>query len=477
MRQILVFTTLLFWSLAAQAKLTLPAILSDNMVLQQNSVVKLWGTSTLKKSVTVKVSWSTTWFQTWTKADGSWEIQLFTHAGSFQEHWIKISDAADQKNLQNILIGEVWLCSGQSNMAMTYRGYKNQPIADADQTIAEAKNSVGIRTFNVEKEASFTPKNTAGGTWLNASSVTLPNFIVVGYSYAQELQKTLKVPIGIINSSYGGSTIEGWLNAATLEKFTDKPIDKNIPDSLSFLRQTVFFNNMIRPLRHYKIKGVLWYQGEANSEHPKGYSQKLQDLIFLWRFTFSDTNLPFYLVEIAPYRYDHPTSAAVLREEQSKVALSVPNCGMVCTSDLVPQSEANCIHPPYKKPIGIRLANLALVQTYDQPLENVNSPRFSHYEIQGNTCILYFEHAINGLVGKLPDNKIFTGFEIADASKQFVAITASAGPKPNTLAIELPTQNFGQLRAIRYCFKNYDAGTVFNQEGLPLFPFRTDDWE
>ena len=477
MRNFFLFFSLFFLSFSTQAKLTLPAILSDNMVLQQNSVVKLWGTSSLKKSVTVKVSWSSTWFQTWTKADGSWEIQLFTPAGSFQEHWIKISDAADQKNLQNVLIGEVWLCSGQSNMAMTYRGYRNQPIADAEQTISEANNVKGIRTFNVEKEASFTPKNSTGGVWLKASSSTLSDFSVVGYTYAQALQQELHVPIGFINSSYGGSTIEGWLNAATLEKHTDKPIDKNIPDSLSFLRQTVFFYNMIRPLRQFKIKGVLWYQGEGNSSKPDGYAQKLLDLIFLWRFTFADNNLPFYLVEIAPYLYDHPTAAAKLREAQSEVALSVPNCGIVSTIDLVPLQDAANIHPPQKKPIGSRLANLALSQTYMLPSENVNSPRFSHYEIQGNTCVLYFDNATTGLTGKTIDNQVFTGFEIADSTQRFTPVTAAIGPSPNSLVIEFPTQNFGQLKAIRYCFKNYEAGTVFNMAGLPLFPFRTDDWD
>ena len=186
---------LLFWASAAFSKLGLPPILADKMVLQQNSTVKLWGTSSVKKSITVKVSWSSTWFQTWTKPDGTWEIQLFTPAGSFQEQWIKISDANDVKELKNILIGEVWLCSGQSNMAMTFRGYKNQPIADADQFIAEANNTQGIRTFNVEKEASFTPKKVGEGNWLSASSATLSNFSVVGYTYALELQKTLKVPI------------------------------------------------------------------------------------------------------------------------------------------------------------------------------------------------------------------------------------------------------------------------------------------
>ena len=468
---------LLFWASAAFSKLGLPPILADNMVLQQNSTVKLWGTSSVKKSITVKVSWSSTWFQTWTKPDGTWEIQLFTPAGSFQEQWIKISDANDVKELKNILIGEVWLCSGQSNMAMTFRGYKNQPIADADQFIAEANNTQGIRTFNVEKEASFTPKKVGEGDWLSASSATLSNFSAVGYTYALELQKTLNVPIGIINSSYGGSTIEGWLNAATLEKHSTTPIDKSIPDSLSFLRQTVFFQNMIRPLRQYKIKGVLWYQGEGNTSRPNGYAQKLLDLIFLWRFTFSDYNLPFYLVEIAPYLYEHPTSAAKLRQAQSEVALSVPNCGIVSTIDLVPLQDASNIHPPQKKPIGTRLANLALSQTYMLPSENVNSPRFTHYEIQGNTCVLYFDNATTGLTGKTLDTNVFTGFEIADSTQRFTPVTAAIGPSPNSLVIEFPTQNFGQLKAIRYCFKNYEVGTVFNMAGLPLFPFRTDDWD
>ena len=166
---------LLLMANTAFSKIVLPPILDDQMVLQQNSTVKLWGSSTLKKGITVKVSWSSTWFQTWTKPDGTWEIEIFTPAGSFQEHWLKISDANDVKELKNILIGEVWLCSGQSNMAMTFRGYKNQPIANADQFIAEANNTKGIRTFNVEKEASYTSSNTARGNWLNASSASLPN--------------------------------------------------------------------------------------------------------------------------------------------------------------------------------------------------------------------------------------------------------------------------------------------------------------
>jgi sialate O-acetylesterase len=468
---------LLFWASAAFSKIVLPPILDDQMVLQQNSTIKLWGTSSLKKSITVKVSWSSTWFQTWTKPDGTWEIQLFTPAGSFQEQWIKISDANDVKELKNILIGEVWLCSGQSNMAMTFRGYKNQPIADADQFIAEANNTQGIRTFNVEKEASFTPKKVGEGNWLSASSATLSNFSVVGYTYALELQKTLKVPIGIINSSYGGSTIEGWLNAATLEKHSTTPIDKSVPDSLSFLRQTVFFQNMIRPLRQYKIKGVLWYQGEGNSSKPAGYAQKLQDLIFLWRFSFSDTELPFYLVEIAPHTYDHPTAAAELREAQSEVALSVPNCGIISTSDLVPLELAGNIHPPLKQPIGSRLANLALVQTYHQtlPAQAVYSPRLSHYEIVASQCILYFNNAPDGFLTN-PNNPYFEGFEIAEQAfpGRFIAVKAKPGPLPNTLLIDLPVNDFGTLSAIRYCFKNYAPASVFNSAGLPLFPFRTD---
>ncbi len=467
----------LFWALMAFSKISLPPILNDHMVLQQNSTVKLWGTSNLKKGITVKVSWSSTWFQTWTKPDGTWEIEIFTPAGSFQAHWLKISDANDVKELKNVLIGEVWLCSGQSNMAMTFRGYKNQPIANAEQFIADANNTKGIRTFNVVKEASFTPKKVGEGNWLEASSVNLPQFTVVGYTFALELQKTLKVPVGLINSSYGGSTIEGWLNAATLEKISTTPIDKNIPDSLSYLRQTVFFQNMIRPMRQFKIKGVLWYQGEANSSEPAGYAQKLQDLIFLWRFTFSDTELPFYLVEIAPHTYAHPTAAAVLREAQSKVALSVPNCGIVSTSDLVAPELAGNIHPPLKQPIGQRLGNLALYQTYHHtlPTQQVYSPRFQRYEVRGQECIMYIDNAPDGFRTN-PSAPYFEGFEIAEAAfpGRFIAVQAALGPEPNTLVISLPINDFGTLSAIRYCFKNYAAATVFNSAGLPLFPFRTD---
>ncbi|MFM8596034.1 MAG: sialate O-acetylesterase [Flavobacteriales bacterium] len=477
MRLISIFLCLCL-ATTAFSKISLPPIIASQMVLQQNSVVKLWGSSNVKKSVTIKVSWTNTWFQTWTKPDGSWEIELFTPAGSFQEHWIKISDANDTKELQHVLIGEVWLCSGQSNMAMTYRGYKNQPIADAERFIAEANNTRGIRTFNVVKEASFNPKKVGEGNWLNASSANLLNFIVVGYTYALELQKTLQVPVGIINSSYGGSTIEGWLNAATLEKFSKTPIDKYIPDSLSYLRQTVFFQNMIRPIRNYKIKGVLWYQGEANSSQPQAYEQKLQDLIFLWRFTFSDTNLPFYLVEIAPHSYEHssPTAAAELREAQSKAALSIPHCGIVCTSDLVPPALAGNIHPPYKQPIGQRLANLALAETYQQTRtqQAVYSPRFNHYEIANGQCILYFDNATDGFKTN-PSTPYFEGFEIAEQAfpGRFIPVQAKLGPAPNTLVISLPTNDFGKLSAVRYCFKNYATATVFNSAGLPLFPFRT----
>lgn len=476
-KPILFFCLLVFTSFQAAAKLQLAPILANNMVLQQNSTVKIWGSSTPNKVLTVKVSWTNTWFQTQAKPDGSFEVDLFTPAGSFQAQWIKISNGADQKQLQNILIGEVWLCSGQSNMAMTFRGYKNQPIADAQAIITDPVAHANIRTFNVEKEPSYTQKNTANGSWILFEGAERAQFSAVAYFYALQLQETLKVPVGLINSSYGGSTVEGWLNTGTLEKYPDTPLVKNIPDSLAHLRQSVFFNNMIRPLRNYKIKGVLWYQGEGNADQPQGYAQKLQDLIFLWRFTFSDTQLPFYLVEIAPFRYDHPTAAAVLREEQSKVALNVPNCGIISTSDLVPLSEANCIHPPLKKPIGTRLANVALNQTYHQVPAQAVSPRFSHYKIEGNTCILYFDHAENGFLTPEQDKTIFTGFEIADASQKFISVVAKPGPTPNSLILALPAQNFGPLKSVRYCFKNYEAATVFNQAELPLFPFRTDDWK
>lgn len=464
----LILFLLFQWQLNATIKL--PMILSDNMVLQQKSVVKLWGTSTIKKNITVRVSWTNTLFSSAVKPDGSWELSLFTPEGTFEKQSITISDGIPL-TLTNILIGEVWLCAGQSNMAMTYSGYRNQPIANAKEDMEKATEESGIRMFNVDKTASYAPTNSIKGKWLLSNPKNLLAFSVVGYTYAQQLRKTLNCPVGIINSSYGGSTIEGWLNERTVQKYADYPFNATIPDSLSHIRPCVMFQGMIRPIRNYQIKGFVWYQGEGNVGRSATYSQKLQDLAYLWRFTFGNSDLPFYVVEIAPYLYESISEPAKVREAQYMATHTLENSGLVCTNDLVPESEANSIHPSNKQPIGERLGNLSLLKTYDYDTIQALSPHFNRIEIQYDSVILFFDNAYAGLQHEEP----IIGFELSDTMHEFHPVLAKIGKEKNTVII--PLENGANFQALRYCFKNYQVGNLKNSAGLPLFPFRTDQWK
>lgn len=468
--KLLITTFILFSFLSfSRATIRLPEVLSDNMVLQQNSVIKLWGTSSVKKNVTVKVSWTNTVFSSTCKADGSFEISIFTPKGSFSKHNIILSDGTST-TLKNVLIGEVWFCAGQSNMAMTFSGYKNQPIANAKEAIAAAQEESGIRMYNVEKSASYAAVNPIKGTWLVSNPKNLPAFSVVAYFYALQLQQSLKVPVGIINSSYGGSTIEGWLNQGTVQKYKDYPYDTSIPDSLSQLRPTVMFQGMVRPYRNLRIRGFIWYQGEGNVGRSASYAQKLQDLAYLWRFTFDDANLPFYVVEIAPYLYESISEPAKIREAAFQATHILDHAGIVCTNDLVPLTEAGCIHPSNKQPIGERLGNLILQKNYGFDTIQAESPSFDHYELKGDSVILFFQNTYYGL----QHEGDISGFELGDEKHEFHSVAAKLGRTKNTIIIHLPKGS--SFHSLRYCFKNYQVGNVKNSSGLPLFPFRTDDW-
>jgi sialate O-acetylesterase len=335
----------------------------------------------------------------------------------------------------------------------------------------DATEESGIRMFNVDKTASYTPTNSIKGRWLLSNPKNMSAFSVVGYTYAQQLQKTLNCPVGIINSSYGGSTIEGWLNQTTVQKYADYPVNVNIPDSLSHLRPCVMFQGMIRPLRNYQIKGVIWYQGEGNVGRSSTYAQKLQDLAYLWRFTFENVDLPLYVVEIAPYQYESISEPAKIREAAYIATQELENAGIVSTNDLVPSTEANCIHPSKKQPIGERLGNLSLLETYDYDTIQAHSPSFNRLEIQYEQVILYFDNTYQGL----QHDGVIIGFELGDTLHEFHPVSAKLGPEKNTIII--PLENGAGFQGLRYCFKNYQVGNVKNSAGLPLIPFRTDPWD
>lgn len=451
------------------AKVVLPDVLSDNMVIQQNSTIKLWGTAKAKTAVKIKVSWSTVSYTCRSEKNGQWQLWIKTNAASFQKHTITISDGK-LITIQNVLIGEVWLCSGQSNMEMSFNGFKNQPIADANYYISNAKKESGIRMLNVVKSASLNSNSVGKGKWLESSPQNLPSFSATAYFFALRLQEQLKVPIGIINSSYGGSCIEGWLSPGNLERYTDFDFRQKIPDSMSWQRPNVMYQNMLKPFRNYVINGFVWYQGESNVERYATYAQKLQELVYLWRYTFDKADLPFYVVEIAPFLYGDLVQAAKLREAQFQGVNLMDNTAYVCTNDLVLESEAMNIHPSQKKPIGDRLANLVLHDSYHFDTIHAYSPSLDQFCITNDSIVLHFKNSEQGFQFQ----QEFIGFEVADSTKSFISARAMLGIDKNTLVIKMG-DGYVPI-AVRYCFKNFQLGNVKSTYGLPLVPFRTDDW-
>ena len=456
-------------SFSVRAIIILPDAISDNMVLQQKTNIKLWGEAKINANVKVTPSWSSLAFYCKADKNGKWQLFIPTPAASFQKHTITVSDGKSI-TIKNVLVGEVWLCSGQSNMEMTLSGYTNQPISDADYFVANAKSESGIRMFNVIKSADIKSTKIGKGNWMESSPQNLPKFSATAYFFALRLNEILNIPIGIINASYGGSSIEGWLYPATVEKYNDFDFRKNIDDSISWLRPYVMYQNMLKPFGNYVINGFTWYQGESNVVRYGSYAQKLQDLVYLWRYTFNNPTLPFYAVEIAPFIYGLGDDAAKLREAQLEGIQALNNTGFICTNDLVAESEATNIHPSQKKPIGDRLANLVLHDVYFCDSLSANSPIIDQVTITNDSIVLLFKNAYEGI----QNQNEFVGLEVADSTRNFRPIKAILGLNRNTLIIKLEP---GFLPvSVRYCFKNFQIGNIKNSEGLPLVPFRTDDW-
>lgn len=471
------------------AKIVLPEIFSDYMVLQQNSSIKIWGQAKAHKHVKVKMSWSSEEYKCHVKKDGSWTIALKTPSASFSEHTITLSESKSSITIKHVLIGEVWFCSGQSNMEMTFKGYKDQPIENADKMIAEADPNRGIRMLKVKRNGQAFPVKTVEGKWMNSTKDNLPNFSAVAYFFGLKLRQELNVPIGLINCSWGGTSVEGWMSRELVEKHTDFDLTQVLSESETWKKPCVMYNGMISPLTEFVIKGIIWYQGESNINRHATYASKLRDMVDLWRKDWNLGELPFYLVEIAPYQYSDQVSAAKLREAQFQASKNIPNSGFIGTSDLVEKEEENIIHPKRKKPIGERLANLALKQTYGYDTVCTESPIFKAFEISDNKIILKFNHQLGDLKNSpksgLPKDSLI-GFEIAGEDHIFHPGKATITPNKPLLndnnenepfVIVVATLKIKNPIAVRYLFKSFSNGNILNGCDLPLLPFRTDDWK
>ena len=471
MKRIFLLPALLVLSVVLCGKPVLPEILSDGMVLQQNSDVNLWGKAEPGKTVTVKPSWSTASIHATADKGGKWLAVVKTPEAGFTSHTITFSDG-EEVVLRDILIGEVWLASGQSNMEMPLRGFHNNPILKANETIAFSGQYPSIRFVTIPKSPSFEPMETVEGRWQVCNPQNSPEFSATAFFFAETLHKALNVPVGIIACSWGGTKVEGWTSREILNTYPDVDLNEEVVNKLHpMARPLLMYNGMIHPITNYVVKGFIWYQGESNVGAHNDYPARFHNMVSLWRKQWKNADLPFYFVEIAPFEYGNAneTRAAYLREAQFKAQKLIPHSGMVSTNDLVEPYELRNIHPRNKTDVGKRLAFMALNQTYGQERVTARGPEYRSMEVRDGKAIVSFDRAEEGF--NRTDG--IEGFEIAAEDGEF--LPAQAMVRDNK--VEVSREGITQPVAVRYCFRNFQIGNLAGTRELPVVPFRTDSFE
>ena len=448
------------------AEIKLPSIFGDNMVLQQQTEAAIWGTANKNSTVKVSTSWNNKSYSAQASSDGNWKVKVATPkaGGPFE---ITISDGKALK-LKNVLIGEVWVCSGQSNMEMPMKGFRNQPITGSSDAISLSSNP-NIRLFTVKRATSIEPLNDFTGNWKLCEPENVSDFSATAYYFGLMLNKALNIPVGLINTSWGGTRIEPWISEMGCKNFDWVKLPEKKPiENLSPQTPTVLFNAMINPIVGYGMRGAIWYQGESNRNEPEYYQKLMPGLIENWRSVWGIGEFPFYYVQIAPFDYG-PTAlnSAYLREAQLNASTAIKNVGMACIMDI---GEKDCIHPANKEIGSKRLAYLALSQTYGIKGINGQSPVLKEMKVAEGVVKLTFDNAPNGLTSY---GKDLSCFEVAGANKRFFQAKAFI----TGTGVTVISPSVAEPVAVRYAFKDFIVGDLFSTEGLPVSSFRTDDWE
>ena len=354
---VLIFSLLL--PSLSKATITLPYFFSDNMVLQQKTDAAIWGWAKPGSTVQITTSWNKKKYTTATNSEGKWKTKIATPAAG-GPYEITISDGS-AIIIKNILIGEVWLCSGQSNMEMAMKGFKDQPILNSNDAIFNSTNN-NIRLYTVPRSVQRTPQDTSkNSSWKNAEPEAVSNFSATAYYFGKILYEQLHVPIGLVNISYGGSPVEAFMDEATLKTFPEIKVPaKTDTARLNNRVATVLYNGMLKPFLGYAIKGCIWYQGESNNDRPAQYEKLFPAFVQQIRTQSEQGDFPFYYCQIAPYNYYNyaavnaiNNNSAYLRDAQRKASTKIPNSGMAVLMDI---GEEFNIHPMDKETGGKRLS-------------------------------------------------------------------------------------------------------------------------
>ncbi|HUT29839.1 MAG TPA: sialate O-acetylesterase [Sedimentisphaerales bacterium] len=488
---------------AAYADVKLPVIIGDNMVLQQGVQAPIWGWADRGEKIHVRLGDSAGSYETTADKDGKWLIKIGPlEAGKTLDLTVTGKNTI---NVRNVLAGEVWVCSGQSNMQWSV-----QRAIDGEKEIAAA-DYPHIRLFTVQRNTSGQPLNDCVGTWTECSPATIAEFSAVAYFFGRNLHKELNLPIGLINTSWGGTRIEPWTppvgfaSVPELKSISNEiagaeaEYSKTVAESLGAIEQWVretkaaleenrplpptptwpthplnsnrqptgLYNAMINPLVPLAIGGAIWYQGESNREDGLLYHQKMQALINGWRKVWNEGDFPFYYVQLAPFRYGgDPLLLPQIWEAQNN-ALAMPGTGMAVITDI---TNLTNIHPQNKQDVGKRLALWALARTYGRKDLVYSGPLYKSMSVEGNKIRIRFEHVGGGLASR--DGQGLNWFTIAGDDKNFVEAQAQI----DGATVLVWSDKLDKPVAVRFGWNQEAEPNLMNKEGLPASPFRTDKW-
>ena len=481
MKRLLTWLIALGVATMARAKVELPSFFADNMVLQQQAQCSIWGTADKGKTVVVVTSWDKKSYTAKVSDDGRFLVKVTTpKAGGPYDITFALATPGKPSSassgmaygctLHNVMVGEVWLCSGQSNMEMPMKGFKAQPVEGATEALLDCADPL-LRLFTVERNPQLLPQSNVSGTWSEASTASVRQFSATAYFFGRALRRQLGVPVALICTSFGGSACEAWMAGEWLREFPQvkQTISQADVDRLQQRCPTALYNGQLHPLVGYGLRGVVWYQGEDNVTRPAYYAQLLKRMIEGWRHDWQQGDLPFYYCQIAPYDYSligwQQYNSALLREQQAKVETMVDNCRMAVLMD---SGLEYGIHPRKKRQAGERLALLALANTYGVK----GLPDFATYsgvEFRGDTAVVSFDRSKEWVYFEHGPHS--PNFEVAGADSVFHP--AEAWTQRNRVYVR--SDKVKRPVAVRYAFKDWVEGDLMH-DGLPVASFRTDDW-
>jgi len=437
-----------------RAEVKLNAIFGDNGILQRDRKVAVFGTTDKPDAVTVKFAGQTV---TATPAGNAWKAELAPLAASAEGRDLVVTQGDQTLTRKNVVVGDIWVCGGQSNMQ-----WEVHQCAGAKEA-TDTANNPNIRLFTVARGGAAERQTDLGGNWASAEAESVRRFSAVGYYFGRDLQKAIGVPVGLISSNVGGTTAERWMSA---ERFAAAP---ELEGMRTPQGRHDLYNKMIAPLTGFGVKGAIWYQGESNADRPFHYRHVLANVVKSWRETFGQNDLPFFIVELAPFTQivNGPVDQewAVVRESMQWVAGNLPGVDTVSITDVGDERD---IHPQQKQPVGERLARAARAWVYGEKVVPAG-PEYEKAAFDGGRAVVSFKNVGGGLEARGGELK---GFTVAGDDKKF---------HPGKAVIEgatvvVTSDQVAAPKAVRYGWANYPVVNLWNKDGVPASTFRTDDW-